>query len=315
MTQMEENMPKHPISFVSKSTGLTTHLVRAWERRYGAVKPTRTATNYRLYSDADIERLKLLNALSEAGHAISSIAQHSDEDLREMLRNLSMPAAPRLSMTTPSSDTTGLEEFMMACQQAVLSQDEEALSHQLSEALLALPQPVLLEGLIAPLMTWIGEAWHAGTVRIAQEHLASSVVKSFLFWLQQSTHVKPKASVITISTPPGEIHEIGALLASVSATFEGWRPLYFGANLPAAELANATVQADAHAAALSLTLQSEGAHAIQSVRDLRQFLPGHIPLLVGGAGASANRLRIEAPGIHYVDSLTTFRSKLRKNAL
>jgi DNA-binding transcriptional MerR regulator/methylmalonyl-CoA mutase cobalamin-binding subunit len=311
---MDYNMPRHPISYVSKSTGLTTHAVRVWERRYSAVEPTRTETNRRLYSDADIDRLKLLKAVSDAGHSIGSIAQYSDDDLREMLRGLSSLPSPSLIKISSPAEADGLEGFSCACRSAVLEQDSEALSQHLSEAMIGLSQPVLLEGLIAPLMTWIGESWHEGSIRIAQEHLASATVKSFLFRLRHSLQVSPEAPVVAIATPAGESHEVGALLASVAACSEGWRPLYFGANLPASEMANAAAQADASAAALSIAQPGERAQMIQEVRDLRQFLPARVTLIVGGAGATVNRIHIEAPGVHCVDSLGEFQSVLRKIA-
>ena len=65
---------KHPIRVVARLTGLTTHVIRAWERRYGAVKPVRTDAGARLYDDAAVERLQLLKALVDTGEAISAAA-------------------------------------------------------------------------------------------------------------------------------------------------------------------------------------------------------------------------------------------------
>ena len=269
-------MPRHPISYVARSTGLSTHVVRVWERRHGAVNPTRTDTNRRLYSDSDIDRLKLLHALSEAGHSIGAIAQCSDDDLREMLRNLSAPSRPAMRPSLSKADAGSLSAFMRSCQEAVVAQDESTLTQCLSEAQVGLSQPVLLEDLIAPLMNWVGDEWHEGRLRVAQEHLATTTVKSFLFRLKQSQHAAADARVVALATPSGESHEIGALLAAVAAAFEGWRPLYYGANLPASELAHAATQAGASAVALSIALPGERGQLVREIQDLRQFLPERV---------------------------------------
>ena len=78
--------PRHPMKIVVRRSGLTPHVIRVWERRYGAVIPLRTPTNRRLYSDADIERLRVLRHLTHAGHSISHIAQLPMEQLQSLVR-------------------------------------------------------------------------------------------------------------------------------------------------------------------------------------------------------------------------------------
>ena len=75
----------HPIRVVARRTGLTSHVIRVWEKRYGAVSPLRTPTNRRLYSDRDVERLQLLHRAILAGHSIGQIAQLPNERLRALV--------------------------------------------------------------------------------------------------------------------------------------------------------------------------------------------------------------------------------------
>ena len=73
---------KYRVGMVAKMTGLSTHTLRMWEKRYAAVVPERTEAGGRLYTDADVERLRLLHTLVESGHSIGGIAKLSDVDLR-----------------------------------------------------------------------------------------------------------------------------------------------------------------------------------------------------------------------------------------
>src|SRR5512141_668232 len=73
-TSTESQTPRYPVRLVALRTGLTPHVLRAWERRYGVVSPGRTEGGQRLYSELDIERLRLLRRLTDGGHAIRRIA-------------------------------------------------------------------------------------------------------------------------------------------------------------------------------------------------------------------------------------------------
>ncbi|MDH3428172.1 MAG: MerR family transcriptional regulator, partial [Gemmatimonadota bacterium] len=95
--------PEHPIQVVSHRTGLSADVLRAWERRYGAVRPDRSASRRRLYSDRDIERLILLRRATKAGRTIGQIATLPDDRLRQLVasdvtagirRIADVPAAP-----------------------------------------------------------------------------------------------------------------------------------------------------------------------------------------------------------------------------
>src|SRR5262245_25366803 len=93
----------YPIRAVARRTGLTSHVIRVWEKRYGAVSPMRTPTNRRLYSDTDVERLRLLHQATLAGHSIGQIAQLPNERLQALVAadDLGAPTLPKLSRAGP----------------------------------------------------------------------------------------------------------------------------------------------------------------------------------------------------------------------
>lgn len=270
--------PMYTIRAISRATGLSHHLIRMWERRYSAVDPVRTGTNRRLYSDEDLERLSLLRDAVAAGHGIGQIARLPTETLRELVRTARSVSAPP-AKESPSSSA---DDLLQRCKDAVTRLDPEGLDRGLRRAAVALSRPMLISQLIAPLMEWIGDSWAEGHVRVGQEHMASSVVRTFLGGLLEETHPAPGAPVLVTGTPAGQLHEIGALSVSLLATAWGWRAVYLGASTPATELAATSEQAGARAIALSISFPPGDPFTASELRALRACVGADYPILVGG---------------------------------
>lgn len=270
--------PMYTMRAISRATGLSHHVIRMWERRYGAVTPVRTGTNRRLYSDHDLERLALLRDAVAAGHGIGQIARLPTETLREIGRTArSVSVVP--TRETPSSSA---EDLLQRCKDAVISLDPEALDRGLRRAAVALSRPLLVSQVISPLMEWIGDSWAEGHVRVGQEHVASSVVRTFLGGLLDESRPGPGAPVLVTGTPAGQLHEIGALSVALLATAWGWRVVYLGASTPASELAATAQQAGARAIALSISYPPDDPLTASELRALRVCVGPHYPILVGG---------------------------------
>ena len=170
----------HPIQVVVRRTGLSHHVIRMWEKRYAAVEPMRTATNRRRYSDADIERLQLLQRAKQLGRSIGQIANLPSETLRELVReDSSITSAPPPSPSPPES--LPQQALLEASLAAVQRFDAAELQAVLMRARVALSQPTFIEQVIVPLMTFIGDGCREGTLRIMHEHLATAVVRTFLW--------------------------------------------------------------------------------------------------------------------------------------
>lgn len=309
--------PRHPINFVANRTGLSTHVIRVWERRYGAIEPKRSDTNRRLYSDADVDRLKLLNGVRAQGQSIRLIAQLPNSELKQLLTQVDgdkFQPLPALDARW-REDREQLDALVVTCKDAVLQLDEELLARSVMDASVQLPLITLLDDLVGPLMTWVGDRWHDGSIRVAHEHMATAAIRSFLGRLKQIRRAGAGAPCIVIATPAGQDHEIGALMAATIAANEGWRDLYLGPNLPAQEIALAAMQSRANAVALSITAPGNNPDVVLEFQTLRQLLEERIPLLAGGGGVLRNRLSYDLNGVTCTDTLAQFRDELvRLNA-
>jgi DNA-binding transcriptional MerR regulator/methylmalonyl-CoA mutase cobalamin-binding subunit len=301
----------HPIRVVARRTGLTTHVIRAWEKRYGAVEPARTPTDRRVYSLDDIERLTLLRRATLLGRSIGQIAKLPTSELRRLIDEDESAAAANPAPAPPGdAKLRDAPHLLASLLEAVGKLDTATLERTLAEASVSLSRPTLMEQIIVPLMHRLGDAWRDGSLRAAHEHLASAAVRSFFGSLNGAFPVSPTAPRILVTTPSGQLHELGALLAAATAASQGWRVTYLGPSLPADDIAAAARQADARAVALSVGLATEDSHMRAEIQRLAQLLEPRTAILIGGRGASGLRSALEAAGAQYVPDYGSLRSAL-----
>jgi DNA-binding transcriptional MerR regulator/methylmalonyl-CoA mutase cobalamin-binding subunit len=299
----------HPIQVVVRRTGLSPHVIRVWEKRYAAVEPMRTATNRRRYSDADIERLQLLVRATQLGRSIGQIAALPTERLRELVQADSAATLPASTAPSPS-ELRPAQSHLDECLAAVERFDAARLEDGLMQARMALSQPAFIEQLIAPLMDAIGNGWRDGALRIAHEHLASAVVRTFLWGLNRSPDLSASAPTLIVTTPVGQLHEIGALMAASTAVADGWNVIYLGANLPAEEIAAAAQHQLAKAVGLSLVYPTDDPRVGDELTMLRRYLGGDVALLVGGRGRTGYKEVLDDIGAVWLSDMASLRDYL-----
>ena len=314
--------PRYPVRLVAVRTGLSPHVLRAWERRYSAVTPTRTEGGQRLYSDLDVQRLLHLQRLTDRGHAIGRIAALPLDELAR----LDKAAAERSPARGPSRSDDGVVDLpeqargeiiaaaVTAALEATRRLDTVELMVVLERAAVTLGVPVFIDQIVAPSLTSIGHGWRERTMSVAQEHMATTVFRRVLGWLLRVYEATSDAPRIVVATPPGHGHELGALMAAASAAAEGWGVTYLGPDLPVVDLVAAAAQAGARAVALSAVYQPSGADLLGALRETRAALPEGIPLIAGGTAALAVRAEARAAGVYVVESLADFRALLPRLA-
>lgn len=298
--------PRYDIGYVSRLTGLSAHLLRAWEKRYGTVTPGRTESNRRLYTEADIERLRLISRLCAAGHRVALLSSLSLTALQRLDGNADS-ADVRIESALESSQATA-KAHVDRCAAAVTALQPERLGRRLRRAAADLSRMSLLTHVLTPLLEGIGQRWTRGEIGIAQEHLAVSVIKGFLLESLRSVGESPKAPIAVAGTPPGQQCELGALMASVVAADSGWRVLYLGPDLPLEEIAAAARKCDAEAVLLSMVMEPRQDELIRDLSRLKQTLGDHVAVHAGGRGLSLFSRRINGLGITVHDDLPTGRA-------
>lgn len=279
---------QHSIRVVARRTGLSTHVIRVWEKRYATVKPDRSSGNQRLYSEADVQRLCLLKRATEAGHGIGTISHLSVGQLnRLLLQAAPEKEAPRARRVTRKPAVRPAAVFLDAAFDTVRQMDGTGLERVLDEASVALGQISLLSEIIAPLVTRIGCAWRAGELKVAHEHIASAAIRTYLGQAARPHALHEAAPMLLATTPAGQFHELGASLVAATAASHGWRVTYAGASLPAEEIVAAAQLQRARAIALSIVHPSDDPLLPAELWRLRRLLPAKVTLLFGGRAAGS----------------------------
>jgi len=305
---------KHPIRVVAKQTGLSSHLIRAWERRYNAVVPDRSESGQRLYSDEDIIRLKLLKAAVDSGESISQTAALSGKELRELVQSIEGTSMAGVLAGSENNNevVSSPKEYLDSAIEAVKELDTEKLEYILMNATSDLSRPILLGAVMEPLMYEIGELWKDGTMKVAHEHVASAVVRTFLGNLSRAYRPVDSSPKIVITTPSGQLHEFGALISAIISSADGWNAIYLGPNSPADDIANVVRQKKARAIALSVVYPADDPRVSSELRTLRQLVGPDMPILIGGRSAQNYIKVIEEIGAFIIENIEDLRGQLRK---
>ncbi len=301
---------RHPIRVVSRQTGIAIHTLRAWERRHGVIDPNRSKTNRRLYSDADIEKLRLLGRAVASGYRISDAARFGRDELSRLVVGDKVADATAPQGDRCDRDASAAKAHLRACLAAVEALSANAFDAAIEKAAVALSRRMFLNEVITPLMHHLGERWRDGSLRITHEHLATTQLRSFLGMLLATSTLTKGGPALVIAAPEGQMHELGALVAAVTAATEGWQVVYLGPNVPMEGIATAAEKQAARAIALSLTLTENEQQLARQFEVLRQKLGSGVCLLAGGAAAPRYRQHLEPCGVQIVDGLGAFTKTL-----
>jgi DNA-binding transcriptional MerR regulator len=281
---------RYPIRAVSKLTGIGIDTLRAWERRYGAVTPTRDDRG-RMYTEADVARLRLLNGAVAQGHSIGRLAGLSDDQLRGLSGATGAAAGPAAAPTPRAPlDTTALIT-------ALREYDAVGIDHELSR-LAAFMRPLdLLQDVLMPVLTRVGDDWHSRRTRIAHEHLMSATMRNLLgAFLRLYARREPSVRLL-FATPAGERHEIATLGAAMLAASAGLGISYLGADLPAREIVDSVGPAGAQVLVLGLTTAGTGKARERELKTIVRDLAKGVELWAGGRGAERHASIIRPRGL------------------
>jgi DNA-binding transcriptional MerR regulator/methylmalonyl-CoA mutase cobalamin-binding subunit len=298
----------HPIQVVSRRTGLSADVIRAWEKRHAVVTPARTATGRRLYSDADVERLRLVARATLTGRTVGQLAALPPEQLGALARDDAAPPSVQ-PPADPAAERS--REYVRACLDTLAQFDAGGLDATLRHAAIALSAETFLETIVVRLWERVGEGVHHGTLRPAHQHLAHAVLRRVLDRVAEAATPLADAPRLLVATPHGQTDEFGALLAAAAAAAEGWRVVYLGPGLPAEDIAEAAAQVSARAVTLGLGATPGDRVTPRELRRLRALLPDEVALVVKGSGAEAHRRVLGEIGASVLRDVPALLAQLR----
>ncbi len=279
--------PTYRIQMAAELSGVKEGLIRAWERRYGVLKPARSPGGYRTYTQADIEVLKRLKRLTEEGVAIAQAVKLLPSIRREA-KEVEEHAPPSRKLSREEQLNVWCAEILEAGKQL----DQLKIEAVLDAAIEWLPPLSFFDGLVVPLLREVGDRWHKGQLGIAEEHLISHSVRQKLISLWVKAPRRAKHHVVCVCLGE-EQHELGLLGAALRFRHNGYRVTFLGARTPVEQVARLAQVVKPDLIAVSVV---NDAGVEDQLTQLAAALPAGTKVLVGGRGAEPHRRVIKRLG-------------------
>ena len=269
------------IGELARRTGASPELLRAWERRYGLLRPTRSQGGFRLYTAADEERIRRMKEYLARGVAAAEAARlAADAQTPRSGTDTTTPAipAPETTAAAPPPLQAAARELAGA-----LDRFDEEQAHAVLDRLLATYRvETILRDLLVPYLHNLGERWAGGEVSVAQEHFASNLLRGRLLGLARGWGQGHGLAAV-LACLPGEQHDLGLIAFGITLYRRGWRIIYLGPDTPIATIGQATDSIAPELVVLAGTVPEPFAAHADAIADLaRQTM-----VALGGAGASA----------------------------
>ncbi len=309
----------YTIKEASARSGVGVPLLRAWERRYGVVAPTRTPSGYRLYDDTAIGRLQAMRDLIAAGWSARQAAERvrgaSDIELAQLAPSPSTGTGPRRAEPTRQPDMTSAEDLVTRLVTAARMIDANDLEAALDEALSSARFEVAVDRVVMPALRAIGDAWERGDISVAGEHAASHAVLRRLAMAYEAAGDPGDERPVLVGLGSGGRHELGALAFATAARRAGLPVLYLGPDLPPESWTSAAERRSAVGAVIGVPTRADVPRARAVVDQLQSARPD-VLLAVGGEQAArfaSSDGVIVLPGA-LTEAVATLRSALPKRA-
>lgn len=278
------------IADVERDTGLSKDTLRMWERRYGFPQPQRDALGERSYAPEQVEKLRLIRRLMDAGHRPGRLVPCPMDELRTLL-GAGGPAqrAPGATAAAPSGLAAEGSDEVQGLMALLRSHDAAALRQALAVAQARHGLRGFVIEVVAPMARCVGEAWLHGELRIFEEHLFTECVQATLHAALGNLPAHAGRPRVLLATLPGEPHGLGLLMAQTVLSLEGCACMALGTQVPLDDIVAATASWGAEVVALSVTGCQKRNLVLASLAQLRTLLPAGVALWVGGAAPALGR--------------------------
>jgi DNA-binding transcriptional MerR regulator len=261
------------IGELSKRSGVSPELLRAWERRYGLLSPTRSNGGLRLYSLEDLERVRLMRRHIDGGLAAAEAAVL-------VSRAPVVEGAPEAAVASPPEAQSELAAALDAF-------DEPSAQAVIDRLLATTTMDAFLANVVLPYLRDLGERWERGKASVAQEHFASSVLRGRLFGLARGWGLGLGPFAL-LACFPGEQHELGLVAFGLALRARGWRIGYLGSDTPLETIARAADSLRPDLVVLSAVSEER----VRAAEDELRSLAARHRVAVGGAGATGEAAEV-----------------------
>ena len=267
-------MAEYKIKDLENLTGIKSHTIRIWEKRYRILTPERTDTKIRTYSDSELTHLLTVSMLNRNGIKISKIAQLSQDDMNKLLWDIKVNKQPEFSM----------EKFILA----LVSLDEELFKETLNGLLELVGLEKTFTDHLIPFLDRIGIMWLIGSINPAQEHFMSNLIRQkIISEIDKQEVPKSKNPSVLMYLPEHEWHEISLLFYHFLIRSKGFHTFYLGQSLPYDSLVECIEKLKPNAVLTSWLTAVDGEFVVSYFKKLNKDYP-NLDVFAGGAQIQQN---------------------------
>ena len=284
---------RYRIKSVAAITGLSTHLIRKWEKRYTLFTLDRGKNGYRTFTEEDIQFLLFLKNQLAMGQTIGQLAQSGGDFLRH-----SMNQVPVEVHILPEELRAEGQDLV----QAARRQDSRGITQTLTKWVEQYGLEQALRKVIFPLLQVVGDLWHRGGISISGEHHISQLVRQHII---NTLKEEPMTGAIPalVACVPGDYHEIGPLATTFFLQKSGWHSTYLGPNMSFEVLQMALRRRQAQLMILSCILEPPRETMQKWLDTIVQDLQPLCQVMVGGTGFAPYAKELADHGVRYLRSI------------
>ncbi len=274
----------YAIGTAARLAGIPPETLRIWERRYQLLAPGRTGGGHRLYSEEDVQLLRAVKRLVDAGMRIGAVAALNHDQIHAEASRLGPAESTVQAQASPL-----IEEII----EAARALDERKVGQLLDRPLLLASGEEVVHTLYLRLLQRVGDLWHRGQLSIAVEHFIEKMVTARILAVLQSTPQPTSGHLALCACPADERHEVGLFSAALTLKAGGFPVTILGADVPAADL-KAAVDTSAPALIVLAITNQMAAPVATSLRDVLEAEPvRRVPVILGGVAARGFALTLQ----------------------
>jgi len=281
MTQPENLQNFLTIGELSRLTGITTHTLRMWEKRYGTPISSRLPSGHRRYPREEVPRLRAIARALESGYRASRVVPESLEKLQGLLGKNPLQSS---GLKTSSENQSIIQQWL----EAVREYDDQVLTHGFHQEWGKKGPLEFIIQFAVPFVQQVGMLWKSREIRVSQEHFASERLSDFLGGQWRRLNERKEGEKIILSTLPEEPHGLGLLMAAVVTSLTNFKIIYLGLNTPLKDIQATVDQSGAEILGLSISNSLPGSQIEKNITQLRKDLPRKIQIVLGGQGAPSS---------------------------
>lgn len=301
MTKADKMENLISIGELARLTGITTHTLRVWEKRYGTPHSQRLPSGHRRYPKEDVPRLRAIAKALEAGYRASKVVSGTLEELQGLMGLKPFIEPNSNSASTEEAKVSSNEMLIESWVKGIHIYDDDSLLQGFHQQWNKVGPLKFVVDCAAPLIERVGTGWETGELTIPHEHFATECLSSFLTSKWRQLNSRKEGWTAILATLPGETHSLGLLMSAVVTSLSNAKIIYLGLNTPLEDIIATADKNNAELLCISVSNSDKQDDPEDGLLQIRKELGNKIKIVAGGKGTPEN-----LPGVLKMDDYSKF---------